>query len=225
MWARSLQVAVLFAAIVGWALVGLGPKGLLTQGGAAPDATGSTPSSESKAQQRPEVAKPSSAPHEPEQAAARPVGSAAKAPLPNKALSPLLGDPQALRERFADLRQARAELLQNRLDEEPQDPQWQRDMQKRFEQLGSMLPQVKQGVQLSEADCRQTLCGLHFTYSDDESKARMEPLLAGLGRGLGQDAWVYRDKEQPGTLVFVARPGEQLPKAAESADAPADGRG
>ena len=119
------------------------------------------------------------------------------------------GKPEQIMAYYAQLRRARAELVQNQMNAETSDSQWAEDLSQRFEFARGLLPTLS-GMELAQTDCRQTICALHLNVSSSDYK-RYEPYMQHIGNALGADAWVHPDANPGETVVYVARAETKLP--------------
>lgn len=119
-------------------------------------------------------------------------------------------DPEKVMEYYATLRSARAELLQNRFNQELQDPTWSKELTQRLTEAYRLVPGLPK-LQLSKSDCRETICALHVDMNKGAYK-KYAPYMQHIGMVLGTDTWVHHDALPDTAIIYVARADTELPE-------------
>lgn len=129
----------------------------------------------------------------------------------NAALEKFVGSgrPEAIMQFYAERRQARAQLVQAKMNSEYDDPQWSSELTQRFEFARQLMPGL-QSMSLTQTDCRESVCALHLGYGGTAYK-KVAPFMQHIGTMLGSDTWVHHDAMPDGAVVYVARNETQLP--------------
>ena len=118
--------------------------------------------------------------------------------------------PGKISEYYATLRVARAELVQNQLNQESQDPVWSKNLAARLAEAYRLVPGLPE-LKLSKSDCRETICALHVDMKKGAYK-QYARYMQHIGTVLGADTWVHHDALPDTAIIYVARVDTELPK-------------
>lgn len=117
--------------------------------------------------------------------------------------------PGEVMEYYAQLRRARAELVQNQMNGEASDPAWEADVTSRFEFARSLSARLAD-LQIRNTDCRQTICAVHLQLGAGQY-TKLRPFLQHIGSAMGSDAFVLQDASPDEATVYLARAETKLP--------------
>jgi len=118
--------------------------------------------------------------------------------------------PEKIMQYYAQLRKARAELVQSQMSTEGVDTAWTDEIKSRFEFVRGVSP-VLSNLNISTTDCRQTICALHMQLSKEEYQ-KVEPYMQHIGTAMGSDAFVHHDAGPNEAVIYVARVDKELPR-------------
>ncbi|WP_437657776.1 hypothetical protein [Sorangium sp. So ce1182] len=106
-----------------------------------------------------------------------------------------------------------AELLTRKLTAEPQDVRWTRELRGNVER---MLERIEfQGSSVRSAVCGASLCKIEVDHEDERAVDGFLQDARAVAGGSGAGGMAYRDRDADGehrTVLYVARPGEELPR-------------
>jgi len=118
--------------------------------------------------------------------------------------------PDKIKEYYAKLRQARAELVLNQLNAEQPDQRWADELTQKFQVANTLVPGLPK-LDIAESDCRETICALQIDMKKGTYK-KYAPYMQHIGTVLGMDTWVHHDAKPDAAVIYVARAEASLPK-------------
>jgi hypothetical protein len=127
------------------------------------------------------------------------------------------GNPQRVMDKYSERRRARATMLQRYMDQQNSNSVWSEKLTQQFAEIDRVLPGIE-GLSLQQADCRETICALHFDFENDKSYQKLAPLMASVGIVLGSDSFVHHDAKPQGAVMYLSQEDAKLPDLEITAD-------
>ncbi|WP_196138360.1 hypothetical protein [Aliikangiella sp. G2MR2-5] len=121
------------------------------------------------------------------------------------------GNPELVRQKYAERRVARAELLIRKMDEENQNPAWADELTRKYNAMSQMLPGIKP-LELESTDCRESICALNLSYHSVNDYKKLEPFILNAGSILGSDSFVHYDATPNSAVLYLSRADASLPQ-------------